>query len=262
MAGIGLKYFAWAKMLTEPTASPPTYDTGFALTKLIRADLTITNAEGTLDADDTLAEEVSEFYSAELSLEGDHLTLDRQATIYGATYSDNELSFGSDDTAPYGGCGLVQPVMKNSVVKYRAFLFAKAHAKRTDMNLQTKSGGTVTFTPEKLQFTLMQPSYGKWERIKEFDTFAAAQAYIDTALGVATWHPINVIVSGGGETEYASPVGVKMVPDAGGFTLEITGIPDALYDNGVDVKTSISGGKYALTNVTAAHNIAVIFTEA
>ena len=102
MAAIGLKYFAWSKMATEPTDAVPTYDAGTVLGKAVSTNLTVTNAEGELYADDMLAEYVSEFVSADFSAETDNITLDKQAALYGATYSDGEIQFKPGDTAPYG----------------------------------------------------------------------------------------------------------------------------------------------------------------
>ena len=74
------------------------------------------------------------------------------------------------------------------------------------------------------------------------------------------WHAVNVQVNGAGTTgEAATPVGVTYVAAAGSFELTITGTATALYDNGVDLVASIAGAASTLTNVPAAHEIAVIF---
>lgn len=262
MAGIGMQYFAWAKMATEPMNAEPTYEKGLNLTMTVSGDLAITNAEGKLYADDIVAEEVSEFSSADLTMTGDHLELENQAKIYGAEFVDDELAFAGTDNAPYGGCGFVQTVMKNNIKKYRAFFFAKAKAKRPNETFSTK-GESITFSTAPLSFTLMQPNYGKWERIKEFTTLAAARAWLDTELNVAAWHEVDIQVQGAGEGEGVQPASRQMVADGEALTLTVSGYTGvkAAYDNGVDVTSTITGGggTYTLSAVTEAHSIVIVF---
>lgn len=262
MAGIGLKYLAWAKMDTEPDGSAPTYGTGFTLSKMVSAELAITNAEGKLYADDEIAEEISEFSYADLTMEGDHLALQDMATIYGAEYDNGVVGFAGDDTAPYGGLGFIQVVMKNNTKKYRAFLFAKGKAKRANETLNTK-GESITFATAPLSITLLQPKFGKWERIQEFTTEAAAKAWIDTELGVSTWYEINVQAQGTGSGKTVSPVGKTMAEAESNVEITIEGHASvtAAYDNGQDVATTITGGDgtYTINNVSEPHDIAIIF---
>ena len=262
MAGIGLRYFAWAKMATEPDNAKPTYEKGFALAKGVSAELAITNAEGKLCADDEIAEEVSEFSYADLTLQGDHLELQDQATVYGADYSNDELGFSGEDTAPYGGFGFVQAVSKNNVKKYRAFLFTKGKAKRPNETINTK-GDSITFATAPLNLTIIQPKFGKWERVKEFTTFDAAKAWLDAELNVSEWYEINVQAQGTGSGKNVSPVGVSMAASGTSFELTIQGYASvtAAYDNGEDVTATVTGGsgKYTISSVTEKHDIVIVF---
>jgi hypothetical protein len=258
MASIGLAYPVFAKITGETASALPTYAAGITLGAAVKADLTITNATGQLYADNQLIEDVSEFANAAIALETDNLTLTTQAAIFGATLVGGELGFGADDVAPFGGFGYYQVLMINGVKKFRAFYYPKVKAKFETETASTKSG-SITFGNAAIALTVVKPKFGKWRYVKEFDTEEAAKGYIDTKLSVAAWHEINVLVSGASTGEGASPEGITMVANGEDFTLTITGTPAALYDNGEDVKESITGGAYALTNVTTAHNIAVIF---
>lgn len=261
MAKIGMAYPAFAKIAGETTTALPTYDTGFVLGQALKADLTIAYAEGQMYADNKLVEDVSEFSSGSIAVETDNLTLPYMSVIYGADLTDDELGNGAEDTPPFGGFGYYQVLMVANVKKYRAFFYPKVKAKMGDETAATKSNSfTLGATP--ITLTVFKPNFGKWRYVKEFTTEAAAQAYIQTKLSVAVWHPIDVMVSGAGAGEGASPEGVTMVAAAGSFELTITGTCDALYDNGVESKISIVAGKYTLANVVAAHDIAVIFTAA
>lgn len=258
MASMGLKYLAWGKMATEPTNAIPTYNPGKVIGKMVSANLSIQWADGELYADDMLSEYISEFASGDLTMEVDNIALADQATLYGATYDADEFQAVYSDTPPFGGIGGVQVLMINGARKYRAWFFPKVRASMPDWDATTRPD-SISFGTQPLNMKVMTPLYGPWYYVKEFTTESAAKAYIDTKLGVATWHDINVQVQGAGAGESASPVGVSSVANAGTFELAISGTPTALYDNGVDSKASIAAGKYTLTNVTAAHAIAVIF---
>lgn len=258
MASIGLAYPAWAKITAETSAALPTYASGITLGAAVKADLTITNAAGQLYADNQLSEDVSEFASGAIALETDNLTLPTQAAIFGAALVNDELGFGADDVAPFGGFGYYQVLMINGVKKYRAFYYPKVKAKFETETAATK-GSAITFGNAAITMTVVKPKFGKWRYVKEFATEEAAKAYVDSKLSVTEWHEINVQVNGASSGQSAAPEGVTMVAGGGSFSLTVNGAATALYDNGEEKEDSIAGGVYTLENVTAAHSIAVIF---
>lgn len=258
MASIGLKYLAWARMKTEPQDSIPTYYPGKVLGKMISTNLAVTNSEGELYADDALAEYIAEFSSAEFTAETDHISLQDQAELYGAKYVDGELQHYSGDNAPYGGYGGYQVLSVHNERKFRVWLLPKAKAVIPDETGATK-GGSVSFATQPLKTKVTAPNYGPWKRVKEFTDEAAAKAFIDTFLGVATWHQVNVQVNGADDDEGASPAGITSIAEGGSFELVITGTPTAIYDNGRDVTSGISGNTYSISAVNEDHAIAVIF---
>lgn len=260
MASIGLKYVAWAQMATEPANAAPTYGTGIELGKAVSANLTVTNAEAELYANDMLAEYVAEFVSAELTMEVDNISLQNQATLYGALYDNGEMQVGSEDTAPYGGIGGYQVLMVHGVRKYRAYFFPKAKAQMPDWTGTTK-GASISFGTQPLNLRIAAPNYGKWYLIKEFDNEAGAKAWVDAKVGTATQYAVNIMVQGAnGTTKVASPVGANAGAAGADFEIAITGTLTALYDNGTEKKSSVSGGKYTISSLAGDHEIAIIFS--
>lgn len=256
MASMGLKYMAWAMMDTEPATANPTYRPGLVLGRIISTNMTVTNAEGQLDADDMVAEYVSEFSSAQLTAETDNIELAHQAMLYGAKFDDVDgLQHFPTDNAPYGGVGGYQVLMVRNVRKYRAWVFPKAKAAIPDWTGATK-GQSISFGTQPVNMKILAPSYGPWYYVKEFATEAAAQAFVDDKLNVATWHRASVQVQGSGSV---TPAGEMFVAEGGTLALEISGTPTALYDNGVEKAASIVDGKYTLASVAEGHTIAVIF---
>lgn len=259
MAKMGMKYYVWAKMLTEPANAKPTYNAGKVMGKMVSLNVTISNSEGELYADDMLAEYASEFASAEMTTEVDNIPLADQAEMYGAEYTeDGALNHYGDDTPPYGAVGGLQVLMVGGVRKFRVWIYWKAKAVMPDFDGTTK-GSSISFGTEPLRSRIMAPNYGPWYTAKEFATEDAAQAYLYTQLNVAEYHTVEVQVQGAESNEGVSPAGTIMVANGENLELTITGTATALYDNGTDSVGSVSGGKYTLSNVTADHKIAVIF---
>lgn len=255
MASIGLKYMAWARIKAETGSAVPTYEPGLVLGKSVSTNLTVNRSEGELYADDMLAEYVDEFSSADFTAEVDNISLDNQAKLYGARMVDGEFQASADDGAPYGGVGGYQSLMVSGERKYRAWFFAKAKASIPDWSGTTK-GSSVSFGTQPIKMRIMAPEYGPWYRIKEFASEAAAKAYIDTLLGVTTWYKVDVQQQGEGSVDKLGPTYVASGSD---LEINITGTPTALYDNGTEKSSSVSGGKYTLSSVSADHSIAIIF---
>jgi hypothetical protein len=258
MASMGLKYMAWAPIAEESASAVPTYGAGLVVGKMVSTNLSISNAEGELHADDMLAEYISEFSSAELTAEVDNISLENQAKFYGASYENNEFGAGVDDIPPLGGIGGIQVLLVNNARKFRAWFFPKARASMPDWDAATK-GGSISFGTQPIKMKVLAPRFGKWYHMKEFDTEAAAKAYIDTKLGVATWYTVEVQVQGDGVGKTVSPVGMTAVASGEDMEIAIAGAVTALYDNGVESKEDVSGGKYTITDIAANHKIAVIF---
>lgn len=259
MAKMGLKYYVWAKMKTEPMDAVPTYEQGRIMGKMVSINVTVNNSEGELYADDMLAEYASEFSSAEMTTEVDNISLADQAEMYGATYTEEgELNHYSNDTPPYAAIGGLQVLMVGGKRKYRVWIYWKAKAIMPDFDGSTK-GDSISFGTEPLKSKIMAPNYGPWYTAKEFADEEAATAYLNTKLGLATYHTVEVQVQGADGTESVSPAGIIMVADEDNLELTITGTATALYDNGTDNVGSVSGGKYTLSAVSADHKIAVIF---
>ena len=258
MASMGLKYMAWADMSEETPSAVPTYNAGRVLGKTVSVNVSVSNAEGELYADDVLAEYVSEFASGDLTAEVNNISMENQAKLYGATYANDEFTLSPTDNAPHGGVGGYQGVIVGGVRKYRAWFYPKVRASLPDWEGSTK-GSSISFGTQPIKMKIMAPTYGPWYYVKEFASEAAAKAYIDTKLGVAVWHTVEVQAQGIGVGKTVSPVGMTAVASGEDMEIAIAGAVTALYDNGVESKEDVAGGKYTITDIAANHKIAVIF---
>lgn len=188
MAKMGLKYVAWNKMATETGTADPAYESNGAIVlgRMVSVNVAISNSEGELYADDMLAEYASEFSSADLTAEVDNISLENQAKLYGATYTtDGEFQANVNDNAPYGCVGGYQVLQISGTKKYRAWFYPKVKASMPDFDGTTK-GNSISFGTQPMKMKVASPKHGPWYRAKEFDTEAAAKAYIDGLVGIQT----------------------------------------------------------------------------
>jgi len=184
MAQMGLKYMAWGKIASETDLAVPTYEGAKQVGAMVSLNVTVNNSEGELHADDMLKEYASEFSSADLTAEVDHIELEDQAEMLGATYTeDGEYQAGSDDTAPYGGVGGYQVLMVNGVRKYRCWFYPKAKASQPDIDASTKND-SISFGTQPIKMKVTAPKFGPWYCAKEFVSEAEAKEYINGKLGI------------------------------------------------------------------------------
>ncbi len=255
MAVFGAKYPCFAKMLTEPNNALPTYDTGIALGKLVTAALTVNLASGEYHADNEQVEELSEFINGSLQLDTDDMLDSIDALIQGATMEGDMVGYDADDTPPWGGLGYYKTLLRNGVKYFKAFFYPKVKASLGNDTATTK-GSSITFSGKSTPFVIKKPAFGKWLYTETFASESAAKAWIDTKLSVAEWHLVNIAKSGEGTV---APLGKRYVADAGSLDIAILGEPSAIYDNGEDITTSLTGGKITLSNVTEEHSVVVIY---
>lgn len=173
MAKIGLKY---------PVAAPYTagaHTTGKVIGKAISASASINVAEGTLYADDGLAESVKEFTSGSLSLGIDELEDDIAVMLLGhkAGTDSSEMIAKDSDTAPYVGVGFYAPRMKSGSKSFKAIWYPKVQFAEPSEELTTK-GENITFGTYTLEGTIMRDDTGEWRRSAIFESEEEAISWL------------------------------------------------------------------------------------
>lgn len=173
MAKIGLKY---------PVAAPYSagaHTAGKVLGKAVSASVSINVAEGSLYADDGLAESAKEFTSGTLSLGIDEMDDETSVMLLGHTLEDGgELVAKDSDTAPYVGVGFYGARVKNGTKSYRAIWYPKVQFAEPTEDLATK-GENITFNTYTLEGTLMRDdATGEWRRSAVFPTEAEAEEWL------------------------------------------------------------------------------------
>ena len=132
MAQFGAKRPVFAPIKTTPDGALPTYDYEKKVTigKLVKADLTVTNASGELYGDDALAEKVDMFASGSLALETDDKTDEVQTALHGATkdVESGEVTDSDGDVAPRGGLVYYKVIMRKGIRYFKGIFHPETKA--------------------------------------------------------------------------------------------------------------------------------------
>lgn len=149
MATVGIKHPVFAPITAFTSGSAPTYGTGFVVGKAIKSDITISTADGTLYADDAVAEYASQFQSGTISFECDDISDNNRCTMFGyttvaASGGKSGVKMGALDEAPHGGFGYYKTKIKNGTKFYVGKWFYNTIFHETADNAETKKD-SITF---------------------------------------------------------------------------------------------------------------------
>ena len=185
MALIGLNNF-WYSKLTEAQDGTPTYDGAKSFGKAVSCSVSITNNSAKLYADDTLAESDSSFQSGTVTLGVDD---NREATFADILGHDidsaGEVTYNSDDVAPWVGLGRIVVKMVNNVKLYKAMVLYKVKFAEPNEDENTK-GETLEFSTPSIEGEIAQLANGDWKVAKTFSSKADAVSYITTLFAAPT----------------------------------------------------------------------------
>ncbi len=242
----------------HPCFRPDGADSGVVIGRLVSANNTVTLASGELYANDELTEEVNEFSKASIAMETDDMVDSVAAIVYGATVSNGTVTYKAGDSAPQGGLAYYKVLMRNGVKRYKGYYYPSAKAALGNDNVQTK-GSNITFQTTSTTFTIKPATGGAWRETKEFSDEASAEAWVESMTGVAESFLVSVSAQGTGTGKSVDKTGDFYVASGSSFAITIEGDPTALYDNGEEKSSAISGGTYTVSGISADHTIAVIF---
>jgi phi13 family phage major tail protein len=168
----------------HPAFKPKNAASGMIIGKLVLANLTVNLASGELYADDSLAEQLSEFSSGNIAMETDNMSDSVASAIYGASVSNGVVTYKKNDTPPEGVLGYYKVLMVNGTKKYRAYVYPRAKAALGNDNAQTR-GSSITFQTAQTSFTIFDDESGAWRKTKDFNTETEAKAFIDSECSVS-----------------------------------------------------------------------------
>jgi len=182
MAKIGLNNFRYG-FLTEAADGTPTYAGAKTPGAAISCNVSITNNDAKLYANDTVQESDTSFAGGTVTMGVDRADYQTQADLLGHTYStQNGLVRSSNDVAPYVGLGRVVTQMIDNETSYRVEFINKVKFAEPSQEDNTR-GESVEFSTVEMEGTISQLANGNWSVSKEFATKTAAIEYLEELLG-------------------------------------------------------------------------------
>ena len=177
----GAKNAMWAPIKSDASASAqPTYDTVVALPGLNKVDDSINNSSAAGYGDDAKAVEITEFTGG--SVTTTHLDFTEAALaamLDLGTDTNGGLTYKGDCDPPFGGYGFTTSCMTEAKQKYyKVVFYPKIRAQVGNSTYDTK-GENITLANEVLAFSMFQAACGAYIVKKNFDTEAAAKAYLE-----------------------------------------------------------------------------------
>ena len=186
MATYGAKYIKWAPFAdADPESGEgyPKYGSALVLSKLVKVTDSPTYAEGKQYGDDELAEYASEFVENDIDIEVTEISNEMAKGVFGASLEETEdLVFGSNDSAPYGGLAFICCKMVGGKKSYQGIYYPKNKSAMQGEEYNTK-GDSITFGTGKIKLKGSAANNSAWKvKSKAFPTETEAKAWVDAKL--------------------------------------------------------------------------------
>lgn len=185
MAKIGMRYPVYRKMtITTDESGKETVSYGqmAVMGKAISANVSVTTSEAELYADDGLAESVKEFVEGSITIATDDLEDAVEADLLGATVSEDEIIYDTDDYAPWLEVGFIISRMKGGKKQFRGVLYTKVQFAIPSEDNTTK-GQSITFGTPSITGTITANADGVWRRKSKWaEDAAAAKTWLETQM--------------------------------------------------------------------------------
>ena len=214
MATIGVKHPVYAPISSIPEGETPTYGAGIILGKMTKVDISFNYAEGSLYADDALAEYDAKLQGGTITIGVDELPISKRTMLFhhltSTTAEVTTLYACADDTIPHGGFGYYKTLMVDSKRKYKARWYYNVTFHEGNEGAET-ANDSINFKDTEVIGTFI-PVYNAdigdaiYEEV-EFATEAAAVAWLDNHAGITSESTIRVVIDAGDEGD------VKPDPD-------------------------------------------------
>lgn len=189
---IGLKSLAFYP------ATSSGYGAAVDLGSAVKAYLSVETNDLTIYGDDVLELEMSSFKKGTLNTETWLDELELESKLYGSSYAtisegtDKESADHIDDVTPDGAVAFIRkllrrdPETEEKSTIYRAVFLPKCTAQRASQKEEADTKGeSMEPKTHAVDFTIAPNDGGYWRYRADFDTEAAAVAYIATKAGTA-----------------------------------------------------------------------------
>lgn len=176
--------------IASESISATTYENGAFVGKMVKTEVKPNKIEGSLCADDALAEYETEFKDADISLETSTIPVDVYVSMFGETKSTagspaTETLTSKDSDAPqYGGYGFVSVEVVDGEKKYLMYWVHKVKFSLPSETHTTK-GDNIAFNTSSIEGKAVADKSGAWRTKTYFETADEAIAALKTKAGIA-----------------------------------------------------------------------------
>lgn len=145
MAGIGLKCFGFARLISE-TNGVRTYGPGIVFGKAVQANIQWQGDDSKLYADDAVAETYNGITGMEADVTSDKLTPDAEVLML-STEKDGDAYWDTGDPGPVGAWGYIRVLKEGPLTLYRVDIVPKISFRRNNEDMQTRGQSVTWGTP-------------------------------------------------------------------------------------------------------------------
>lgn len=191
MAFVGLKYAAFAPLISETPGQLPTYGHGVVVGKMIGADITYTRNSEALYADDAMSESDNSMTGGTISLNLDDISDEANVAMLGMIHDEARDEYDETDTpSPNGGFGYIRVRSLRNKVDYIGFWIYKTQLAIASESASTKAQNVNWQTPTVTgNIMAAQPKADMKNHFrvrKVFSNEAEAYAWINTFANITT----------------------------------------------------------------------------
>ncbi len=183
MAKIGLQNFLYGK-LTEDAQGNATYSAPKKPAKAISCNVSITNNDVKLYADDVVAESDTSFSTGTVTIGIDDEDIEMMGDLLGHTVTEGVMVRNANDVAPYVGFGRILTKMVGGVLKYKVEFLNKVKFSEPSAEENTR-GESVEFATSELEGTIVTLANGDWSKCQVFDSMESARTYLTSLFQTA-----------------------------------------------------------------------------
>lgn len=188
----GAKMLQWAPFAEsdpEPAGALPKYGTPMNLGELNKVTDSPTFNEAKGYGDNALTVHVTEFKEVGIDVEVNELPNAAASAIFGAkldTEESQDLHFGAENNAPYGGLAFyISKMLKGNAKTYQGVFYPKAKASVQGEEYSTK-GESITLANSKIHFLATACNSGDWKVLsKDFSTEEEAASWVNEKIKAA-----------------------------------------------------------------------------
>lgn len=180
----------WFPITSEPVNARPVYSTAVDLGAAVKGYLSLATLQFAVPGDDVDQIDADVFQSGQIDAETTLDDLEKNATLFGHTYTEaiGELSNSADVPKP-GGYAYTQTLMNKDRGRfYRATCFFKATAiaNSEKQEADTRKRGEFSHKNQVFSLKITEANNGDWRLRQDFETLEEAEAFIMSTFAAAS----------------------------------------------------------------------------